>query len=126
MNTRIPGQTTQDQIKLFNQLTAHNTMLKLQRANELIEKEHYITHLSKKNNKRKVHFNLNKPSRSPKRLRKTPRKTISPIPNDALSQEETTPSMSNDYSINTTPDIILLPNTEHFPSTPSYGNPIVK
>ena len=69
MYTRTPDQTTQDQIKLFNQLTAYNTMLKLQRAKKLIEKEHYITHLSKKNNKRKIHLNLNKPSRSPKRLR---------------------------------------------------------
>ena len=48
-------------------------MIKLQRANELREKEQYITSLSKKNNKRKVRFNLNKTSTPTKKLRTSPR-----------------------------------------------------
>ena len=48
-------------------------MIKLQRANELREKEQYITNLSKKNNKRKVRFNLNKTSTPTKKLRTSPR-----------------------------------------------------
>ena len=48
-------------------------MIKLQRANELREKEQYITNLSKKNNKRKVRFNINKTSTPTKKLRTSPR-----------------------------------------------------